>query len=100
MGQRYDQCRNEKVLSGRRSRRYCEDERTALYDGRYIMCGKEGRLWEPRPPTQFEKILEAVRTAFRGPRTAQDAPKGRGLMEVLREAVRGPGASDGGKKVA
>ena len=91
-GFRFDKCLHDDV------RQYCVGERARRYEKGSWPCGMEGMLWEPRPPTFLEKVAEAVRRAVRGPEGLQEGPVRKGLMEVLREAVRGPGAGDGGGK--
>lgn len=58
-------------------------------------AGGSRRLWEPRLPTRWESMWETFRTAFRGPGKTQEGSRKAGLAEVLREAVRGPGAGEG-----
>jgi len=97
----YDQCLNSGVQTGTARRRYCVHERTEPFDGRYILCGDEGRLWEPRPPTKWGNLLAHIAFHILGPEEYRAKKRERGgLMGFLREAIKGPDKVEGGEQGA
>jgi len=98
-GGRYDKCRCPRIWSGTVGRRYCQHERSESFDGRYVMCGEEGKLWEPKPPTKWETMKAHISHHILGPEEHRAKKReGGGLVKFLREAIRGPDKPDGGEQ--
>ena len=94
VGEEYNQCRCPNIWSGTVRRRYCSHERAEPFDGHYVMCGEEGRLWEIRPPTAWDKLKARMARMARhvlGPEEHRAKQKQQGgLFKFLREAIKGP----------